>query len=88
MIAKAESAEKGQLHAQWEEIFKVVHSEKLGEMAAEFDHVHSVPTRPRRRCPELHHSARDPAALSHRCGGARDCKRGKTGMREASSSGG
>ena len=41
-MAKAEGAEKGRLHAQWEEIFKVVHSEKLGEMAAEFDHVHSV----------------------------------------------
>jgi acetyl-CoA carboxylase carboxyltransferase component len=41
-IAKAEGAEKGRLRAQWEEIFKVVHSEKLGEMAAEFDHVHSV----------------------------------------------
>ena len=41
-IAEAEGAEKGRLRAQWEEIFKVVHSEKLGEMAAEFDHVHSV----------------------------------------------
>ena len=41
-IAKAEGSEKGRLRAQWEEIFKVVHSEKLGEMAAEFDHVHSV----------------------------------------------
>jgi acetyl-CoA carboxylase carboxyltransferase component len=41
-IAKAEGSEKGRLRTQWEEIFKVVHSEKLGEMAAEFDHVHSV----------------------------------------------
>ena len=41
-MAKAEGAEKGRLHGQWEEIFKVVHSEKLGEMAAEFDRVHSV----------------------------------------------
>jgi len=41
-MAKAEGAEKGRLHAQWEELFKVVHSEKLGEMAAEFDRVHSV----------------------------------------------
>ena len=41
-MAKAEGAEKGRLRAQWEEIFKMVHSEKLGEMAAEFDHVHSV----------------------------------------------
>ena len=41
-IAKAEGAEKGRLRAQWDEIFKVVHSEKLGEMAAEFDRIHSV----------------------------------------------
>ena len=41
-MAKAEGAEKGRLRAQWEEVFKVVHSEKLGEMAAEFDRVHSV----------------------------------------------
>jgi acetyl-CoA carboxylase carboxyltransferase component len=41
-LAQAEGAEKGRLRTQWEEIFKVVHSEKLGEMAAEFDHVHSV----------------------------------------------
>jgi hypothetical protein len=30
------------LRAQWDELFKVVHSEKLGEMASEFDRVHSV----------------------------------------------
>jgi hypothetical protein len=30
------------LRAQWNELFKVVHSEKLGEMAAEFDRVHCV----------------------------------------------
>jgi len=41
-IAQAEGAEKGRLRAQWDELFKVIHSEKLGEMAAEFDHVHSV----------------------------------------------
>ena len=41
-MAKAEGAEKGRLRAQWEELFKLVHSEKLGEMAAEFDRVHSV----------------------------------------------
>ena len=41
-MAQAEGAEKGRLLAQWEELFKVVHSEKLGEMASEFDHVHSV----------------------------------------------
>jgi acetyl/propionyl-CoA carboxylase alpha subunit/acetyl-CoA carboxylase carboxyltransferase component len=41
-MAKAEGAEKGRLRAQWNELFKIVHSEKLGEMASEFDHVHSV----------------------------------------------
>lgn len=41
-IAAAEGAEKGRLRAQWEELFKVIHSEKLGQMAAEFDRVHSV----------------------------------------------
>ncbi len=41
-MAQAEGAEKVKLRAQWDELFKVVHSEKLGEMAAEFDRVHSV----------------------------------------------
>jgi hypothetical protein len=41
-MTKAEGAEKGRLRAQWEELFKIIHSEKLGEMAAEFDRVHSV----------------------------------------------
>jgi acetyl-CoA carboxylase carboxyltransferase component len=38
----AEGAEKGRLRAQWQEIFKVTHSEKLGEVASEFDRVHNV----------------------------------------------
>jgi hypothetical protein len=41
-IGKAEGPEKIRLRAQWDELFKVIHSEKLGEMAAEFDRVHSV----------------------------------------------
>ena len=41
-MAQAEGAEKGRLRAQWDELFKIVHSEKLGEMAAEFDRVHCV----------------------------------------------
>jgi acetyl/propionyl-CoA carboxylase alpha subunit/acetyl-CoA carboxylase carboxyltransferase component len=41
-MAKADSQEKVRLRAQWNELFKVVHSEKLGEMAEEFDRVHSV----------------------------------------------
>ncbi|HXZ42556.1 MAG TPA: carboxyl transferase domain-containing protein [Terriglobales bacterium] len=41
-MARADGAEKSRLRAQWDELFKVVHSERLGEMAAEFDRVHSV----------------------------------------------
>jgi acetyl-CoA carboxylase carboxyltransferase component len=41
-IASADAGKKAALYAQWEELFKTVHSEKLGEMAAEFDRVHSV----------------------------------------------
>jgi acetyl-CoA carboxylase carboxyltransferase component len=41
-MAQAEGAEKGRLRDQWNELFKIVHSEKLGEMATEFDHVHCV----------------------------------------------
>ncbi len=41
-MTKADGVEKNRLHAQWNELFKVVHSEKLGEMAEEFDRVHSV----------------------------------------------
>ena len=38
----AEGSEKVRLRNQWNEIYKIVYSEKLGEMAGEFDHVHSV----------------------------------------------
>ena len=41
-MSKAEGAEKIRLRTQWEQLFKIVHSEKLGEMASEFDRVHSV----------------------------------------------
>jgi acetyl-CoA carboxylase carboxyltransferase component len=41
-MTQADGAEKGRLRAQWDDLFKIVHSEKLGEMASEFDHVHSV----------------------------------------------
>ncbi len=41
-MAKADGQEKARLRAQWNELFKLVHSEKLGEMAEEFDRVHSV----------------------------------------------
>jgi acetyl-CoA carboxylase carboxyltransferase component len=41
-MAQANGAEKSRLRGQWDELYKIVHSEKLGEMAAEFDRVHSV----------------------------------------------
>jgi hypothetical protein len=41
-MLQADGVEKGRLRAQWNELFKVVHSEKLGEMAGEFDRIHSV----------------------------------------------
>jgi hypothetical protein len=41
-MAKAEGPEKIRLRSQGDELFKMIHSEKLGEMAAEFDRVHSV----------------------------------------------
>lgn len=41
-MENAQGAERVRLRAQWDEVFKVVHSEKLGEMASEFDRVHNV----------------------------------------------
>jgi acetyl-CoA carboxylase carboxyltransferase component len=41
-MAKAETVEKHRLRTQWDELFKIVHSEKLGEVASEYDRVHSV----------------------------------------------
>jgi acetyl/propionyl-CoA carboxylase alpha subunit/acetyl-CoA carboxylase carboxyltransferase component len=41
-MAEAEGAEKGRLRSEWDELFKSVHSEKLGEVASEFDRIHSV----------------------------------------------
>jgi acetyl-CoA carboxylase carboxyltransferase component len=41
-LAKAQGADKARLRAEWNELFKLVHSEKLGETAAEFDRIHSV----------------------------------------------
>ncbi|MGZ4835954.1 MAG: carboxyl transferase domain-containing protein, partial [Terriglobales bacterium] len=41
-MTKADGKEKARLRAQYNELFKIVHSEKLGEMAVEFDRVHSV----------------------------------------------
>lgn len=41
-IAQADSAAKVRLRAQYDELFKIVQSEKLGEVATEFDRIHSV----------------------------------------------
>jgi len=41
-MAKAEGLELTRLRAAWDELFKIVYSEKLGEVAAEFDRIHSV----------------------------------------------
>jgi hypothetical protein len=41
-VGQAEGVEKGRLRAQYDDLFKIIHSEKLGEVADEFDRVHSV----------------------------------------------
>ena len=41
-MTRADGLEKGRLRAEWNELFKIIHSEKLGEMAAEFDGIHTV----------------------------------------------
>jgi acetyl/propionyl-CoA carboxylase alpha subunit/acetyl-CoA carboxylase carboxyltransferase component len=41
-IAQAEGVEKGKLRTEFDELFKTIYSEKLGEVATEFDNVHSV----------------------------------------------
>ena len=41
-MTKAQGTEKNRLRSEWNELFKIVHSEKLGETAAEFDRIHSV----------------------------------------------
>lgn len=41
-IAKATESEKRRLKSQMSELYNTVHSEKLGEVADEFDHIHSV----------------------------------------------
>ena len=41
-ITKAEGVEKNRLRAEWNELYKIIHSEKLGDVAYEFDQIHSV----------------------------------------------
>ena len=41
-INQADGKDKGRLRAERNQLFKLIHSEKLGEVAEEFDRVHSV----------------------------------------------
>jgi acetyl/propionyl-CoA carboxylase alpha subunit/acetyl-CoA carboxylase carboxyltransferase component len=41
-IAGAEESKRGRLRTRWHEVYDVVHSEKLGEVAEQFDTTHSV----------------------------------------------
>ncbi len=41
-MAAADNKEKARLRSQWNDLSKVIHSEKVGELAEEFDSVHSV----------------------------------------------
>jgi acetyl-CoA carboxylase carboxyltransferase component/biotin carboxyl carrier protein len=39
---KANGAEKATLQAEWDKLYQIVHSEKLGQVADEFDRIHTV----------------------------------------------
>ncbi len=41
-IAAADEASRGRLRARWHELYEAVHSEKLGEVADDFDRIHDV----------------------------------------------
>ena len=41
-LTTADSADKPRLQHDVDELFNIVHSEKLGEVAAEFDRIHTV----------------------------------------------
>jgi acetyl-CoA carboxylase carboxyltransferase component len=41
-INQAENKDKGRLRARRNELFKIIHSQKLGDVAEEFDRIHSV----------------------------------------------
>jgi acetyl-CoA carboxylase carboxyltransferase component len=41
-IESADGVEKGRLRAEWNNLFRIIHSEKLGQVAEEFDRIHSV----------------------------------------------
>jgi acetyl-CoA carboxylase carboxyltransferase component len=52
-LQAAEEGRRSRLHARWHELHDVIYSEKLGEVAAEFDQIHSV------------YRARDVGSLHH-----------------------
>jgi acetyl-CoA carboxylase carboxyltransferase component len=52
-IAEAEEVKRGRLRSRWHELYETVHAEKLGEVAEEFDSVHSVHRA--QRVGSLHH---------------------------------
>jgi acetyl-CoA carboxylase carboxyltransferase component len=41
-INAIDGIEKGRLRAEWNQLFRTIHSEKLGQVAEEFDRVHNV----------------------------------------------
>ena len=71
-IAGAEGAERERLRAEREERWTDVRSEKLGELAGEFDAIHSVERARRGRLGRPHHRGRRAAAPADRRRRARD----------------
>jgi acetyl-CoA carboxylase carboxyltransferase component len=59
-IAAADEAKRGRLRTRWHEAYETVHSEKLGEVAEQFDNTHSVHRA--QRVGSLHHIV-EPARL-------------------------
>jgi acetyl-CoA carboxylase carboxyltransferase component len=52
-IAEADEARRGRLRTRWHEVYESIHSEKLGEVAEQFDTTHSVHRA--QRVGSLHH---------------------------------
>jgi acetyl/propionyl-CoA carboxylase alpha subunit/acetyl-CoA carboxylase carboxyltransferase component len=52
-LRAADDGRRSRLHTRWHELHEAIHSEKLGEVAAEFDQIHSV------------HRAKDVGSLHH-----------------------
>ena len=70
-IAAADGAERLRLRSERAELWATVLSEKRGELAAEFDAVHSVERAVQMGSVRSHHRAGDAAPLPHRRGRAR-----------------